>query len=1046
MHRSAERIIMSMSHNQMAYAAIVSTLIFGSLFVGTTGFFQTSEGAGDYDSAVDDDLIGSGTDPTASTDSDNDGLPDRLEAQFGTDPNDEDTDKDGMLDGWEVQNGLNPLDNGESDDSENDPTDANSEDAEIQEETDSWPDPDDGPSGDPDRDGLINSVEQALGTDPMRADTDNDGLNDKWESQYSYEEITPAGNVTLFDPLSGNWGCLLLDAGTIQIMRDHFDGNDGRPEWESLANPSGQHSCDMVLDTDSDGLANIEEEEYGTNPTLKDSDGDLLDDIVEISNSTVGINFKTGRDCGTSSISSLSKNAPFGELAVENGLSWFLEDMDGDGLFNGPSDWDTDGDGMPDGFEFCFSHISEHPLTGGSIAVQQLLDPANNSDGYGDWDEDGMNNLEEYKVSELFEQPTSPWHADTDDDGMPDGWEASNGLDPRNSLNANEDPDHDGYDNNSNGKVVYDELESMARVAAIDVEIDQYVGANETVARAQITLSGGNQQIVPIVAPSAGYVYSINVEVNDLIESRLFVWIEIVEEDERFTNLEEYNARYECSPNCSKNPDSIVTGRSTDPLNPDTDGDGLKDGIEVIGWDILVVNRGVQHVRVTSDPGIWDTDNDGLSDFKEFDDVCDTGSNASNADTDGDGLGDQTEALNGFSWYGEDYFTSPCMFDTDNDGLEDGEEVILGQDNFLTHANDPDTDDDGLIDGDEVLFVPRPFQNPTNPLQNDSDLDGMLDGWEMQVESLEDNSKSHSLWVATDLWLPPGCESMLNCGLDEGGYIWKNWLGGFILEKKYEIHEMNLTNFQVPSNPLCDGCYGRWALDPSFGSLKDDTYDVDNDTLANSAEAPDRWNTNPVNDDTDGDLLPDGWEVAYSLQAVERGLVENLTAEANGARGVMDPAMKDSDLNGVDDGQEDPDRDGLNRSGLISKYCPSYDDPTSSNCHINPDTPDGKRFYDNLENYTNYEEFINGTNPVANDTDSDDWDDGPEVYYQDHDDDGMATGWEYYFNFDPYDGADRTLDTDGDGHLNYCEYKWDTNPRDINSFPGQGQLCNAFEE
>ena len=149
---------MSMSHNQMAYAAIVSTLIFGSLFVGTTGFFQTSEGAGDYDSAVDDDLIGSGTDPTASTDSDNDGLPDRLEAQFGTDPNDEDTDKDGMLDGWEVQTGLNPLDNGESDDSENDPTDANSEDAEIQEETDSWPDPDDGPSGDPDRDGLINSV------------------------------------------------------------------------------------------------------------------------------------------------------------------------------------------------------------------------------------------------------------------------------------------------------------------------------------------------------------------------------------------------------------------------------------------------------------------------------------------------------------------------------------------------------------------------------------------------------------------------------------------------------------------------------------------------------------------------------------------------------------------------------------------------------------------------------------------------------------------------------------------------------------------------
>ena len=35
-------------------------------------------------------------------------------------------------------------------------------------------------------------------------------------------------------------------------------------------------------------------------------------------------------------------------------------------------------------------------------------------------------------------------------------------------------------------------------------------------------------------------------------------------------------------------------------LAQDTDGDGLKDGIEVMGWDILVVNRGVQHVHVLS--------------------------------------------------------------------------------------------------------------------------------------------------------------------------------------------------------------------------------------------------------------------------------------------------------------------------------------------------------------------------------------------------------------------------------------------------------------
>ena len=83
--------------------------------------------------------------------------------------------------------------------------------------------------------------------------------------------------------------------------------------------------------------------------------------------------------------------------------------------------------------------------------------------------------------------------------------------------------------------------------------------------------------------------------------------------------------------------------------------------------------------------------------------------------------------------------------DTDNDGLEDGEEVVAGVDNFLTHANNSDTDADGLVDGQEVLFVPRPFQNPTNPLLNDTDADGMLDGWEMGLESAEDNTNSHSL-------------------------------------------------------------------------------------------------------------------------------------------------------------------------------------------------------------------------------------------------------------------------------------------------------------
>ena len=160
----------------MAYVAIVSTLIFGSLFVGVSGFFQTSENVGGFESAVEEDIRGESELMAEAMDSDGDGLSDKLEeTQYGTDVNDPDTDNDGLSDGWEVAHGLNPLDNGESEDQTLDPTQSENTEAEsIENESESWPDPSQGPNGDPDRDGLTNAAEAELGTDPQRADTDNE--------------------------------------------------------------------------------------------------------------------------------------------------------------------------------------------------------------------------------------------------------------------------------------------------------------------------------------------------------------------------------------------------------------------------------------------------------------------------------------------------------------------------------------------------------------------------------------------------------------------------------------------------------------------------------------------------------------------------------------------------------------------------------------------------------------------------------------------------------------------------------------------------------
>lgn len=1014
---------LALNHNQYAVAAITVTLCLAGFYTIIDAGLSTTESGG-FDAAGSDVVISEDEVQQAGRDSDEDGLPDRMEQTlYGTDHNNPDTDGDGLEDGWEVANGLDPLDSGEPDDRDIENTNADGEDAGEQNET--FPDPDNGPYGDPDRDGLTNEQEAAIGTNPTASDSDGDGLNDRWESLYTETVQTPQGPVTLLDPLNPNWGCPLLTPQVEAEMKLII----GTSTWNSLpVGPNGDHSCDSVLDIDRQGpdsLPNYLEEIYDTNPLEEDSDGDLIPDRIEVGYGSQELQVH----CGVPQFGTIRLDAPYTDLMSGVGdLTWFNEDMDGDGRLNGPGDWDTDGDGMPDGFEYCYN---------------TLLNPANSTDAYGDVDEDGLNNVEEYEVAYSWGAVnfTNPLVADTDDDGMPDGWEYNSGIHPNDGSNAEEDPDFDGYDADGDGAVRYTDLVGISTVHNIVVEIGDTVQVNRTIMWVR-TVQDSQYVNIPIKTPTAGVVYAINVEVGQEVTSRLQDLAIVVEDHERFTNLDEYRAKFSPDTDFTQPEEEwVILGRSTDPLVQDTDSDGLIDGIEVIGWTIRIVDVGVRDVVVYSDPGVYDTDRDGLSDSTEY---YETYTNASDRDTDSDGLEDFTEAVDGFVWNGSVYFTNASMFDTDNDGLNDGEEVVNGQDQYITHANNADTDDDGLSDGGEVLFIPRPWQSATNPLDNDTDDDGQPDGWEMQVFSVQQNTNSHSLWITTQNWLPIGCTSMVECGLGPGGWVWDSYLKGFqtsgdrngdgILDPKYFIYEMNLTGFTIPSD-------GRWALDPSFGSMPDSNFDIDNDTLLNALEAPDRWDTNPVDDDTDGDLLADGWEVSASERAISLGLVDNNTLNALGARGPMDPRMPDSDLDGIDDGAEDFDEDGLNRTHLLNRYCPGWDDSQNAECHIDPTTNKGGRFYDDLENYTNYEEFQNMTDPVLADTDEDGWADGSEVYHQDHDNDGMWSGWEFYFDFDPFDAADAFVDSDGDGYNNKCENKWNTNPKDPTSFPSQGELC-----
>ena len=65
----------------------------------------------------------------------------------------------------------------------------------------------------------------------------------------------------------------------------------------------------------------------------------------------------------------------------------------------------------------------------------------------------------------------------------------------------------------------------------------------------------------------------------------------------------------------------------------------------------------------------------------------------------------------------------PEPVDTDNDGLTDDEETVLGTDPLVA-----DTDSDGLFDGDEVNTY------GTDPLNPDTDAGGVSDGQEVNVD------------------------------------------------------------------------------------------------------------------------------------------------------------------------------------------------------------------------------------------------------------------------------------------------------------------------
>lgn len=147
---------------------------------------------------------------------------------------------------------------------------------------------------DSDGDGLTDAEEKVLGTDPTKTDTDGDGIPDNQEvgSDPTAAIDTDAdGEINALDVDDDNdtLNTLLENAiGTNPLQKDSDnDGTDDAVEVGSNTGTPLDTDGDKIInaldpDDDNDGLPSSEEKTLGTNPLKADTDGDGLSDAEEV--------------------------------------------------------------------------------------------------------------------------------------------------------------------------------------------------------------------------------------------------------------------------------------------------------------------------------------------------------------------------------------------------------------------------------------------------------------------------------------------------------------------------------------------------------------------------------------------------------------------------------------------------------------------------------------------------------------------------------------------------------------------------------------------
>jgi hypothetical protein len=342
-----------------------------------------------------------------------------------------------------------------------------------------------------------------------------------------------------------------------------------------------------------------------------------------------------------------------------------------------------------------------------------------------DPDADGLTNLREFQLG------TNPTRADTDGDGMPDGWEVANSLNP--CVNdAALDADNDGLANlqeylrGANPRHAYSDADVLADGEEVNIfglspasSDSNQNGLPDAFAK---TTRRGWETSARIIdhnthtfTPSGDFLiwpdsavcslfYDLQTDVAGLhlLEISAANWAAVT--------IPNYSFAFAIYAN------GIDVGTITIPARANY---GVATNHIILpwlapasynvhlvwlnryAWDGVIDRPAIQRVRLLAIDNTTDANLDGIADWMV------PVLQASSADTDHDGLLDRDEVLT--------YQGNPLLTDTDNDGLADAYEALTSH----TALNSADTDGDGVSDAAELQLT------GTDPLTVD-----FTNGWQ----------------------------------------------------------------------------------------------------------------------------------------------------------------------------------------------------------------------------------------------------------------------------------------------------------------------------